>query len=116
MCLANTGLGFKTRARLIHRRLDEVASMTDEIFTDPEETSGEWVDVRMTNPEEGEWDVDLVVVDGRVSYVDLRIRPELLEGFLECLIDDISEDRGRRLLTEMAERKTIELPGKREDE
>lgn len=90
--------------------------MTGEIFTDPDETADEWVDVRMTNPEEGEWDVDLVVVNGQVSYVDLRIRPELLEGFLDCLIDDISKDRGRRLLTEMAERKNIDLPGKSEDQ
>ncbi|MDX1744341.1 MAG: hypothetical protein R3324_00250 [Halobacteriales archaeon] len=84
--------------------------MADEVFTDPEGTDDAWVDVRMTNPEEGEWDVDIVIVDGRVNYVDLRIRPELLEGFLDCLIDDISRDRGRKLLTTMAERNDIELP------
>jgi hypothetical protein len=83
--------------------------MTDEIFTEPEETAEDWVDVRMTNPEEGEWDVDFVVVDGRVNYVDLRIRPELLAGFVECLIDDIGSDRASRLLTEMAERKDLDL-------
>lgn len=33
--------------------------MTDEIFTEPEDTADEWVDIRMTDPEEGEWDVDL---------------------------------------------------------
>jgi citrate lyase beta subunit len=45
--------------------------MTDETFTEPADTTDEWVDVRMTDPDEGEWDIDLVV-DGRVSYVTLR--------------------------------------------
>ena len=43
--------------------------MSEEIFTEPEETTENWVDVRMTDPEEGEWDVDFVVVDGQVNYV-----------------------------------------------
>lgn len=90
--------------RLNHLPVEEIVSMTTDVFTDPEETAEEWVDVRMTNPEEGEWDVDIVVVDGQVNYVDLRIKPELLAGFLECLIDDISDERGNSLLTEMVER------------
>lgn len=83
--------------------------MADDIFTEPEETADEWVDIRMTDPEEGEWDVDLVVVDGQVNYVDLRIRPELLAAFVECLIDDVDHDRASSILTEMAERKEIDL-------
>lgn len=83
--------------------------MANKIFTDPEDTAEEWADIRMTNPEEGEWDVDLVVVDGQVNYVDLRVRPELLTGFVECLIDDISDDQASTLLTEIAERKDIDL-------
>lgn len=85
--------------------------MPDETFTDPEEPTDSWVDVRMTNPEAGEWDVDLVVVDGQVSYLDLRIRPELLSGFVDCLVDDISEDRARRLVRQLAERNDIDLSG-----
>lgn len=103
-------------ARLIHLYPETQLLMSNEIFTDPDDTSDEWVDVRMTDPEEGEWDVDLVVVNGQVSYVDLRIRPELLAGFLECLIDDVSKTRGSRLLTELAERKNIELHAPTEDE
>lgn len=90
--------------------------MTDEIFTEPEETAEEWVDVRMTNPEEGEWDVDFVVADGQVNYVDLRIRPELLAGFVDCLIDDIEDDRARRILTEMAAQQDIDLDEQPDDE
>ncbi|WP_254841296.1 hypothetical protein [Natronomonas marina] len=89
--------------------------MADEIFTEPEESTEEWVDVRMTNPEAGEWDVDCVVVDGRVSYLDLRIRPELLAGFLDCLIDDVGEGRGRAVLAEVLERNDIDLDGGGED-
>ncbi len=90
--------------------------MADEVFTEPEKSTGNWVDVRMTNPEEGEWDVDFVVVDGQVSYVDLRIRPELLAGFVECLIDDTEKDRANRILTEIAERKDIDLATRTDDE
>lgn len=90
--------------------------MTDEIFTEPEESADEWVDIRMTDPEEGEWDVDLVVVDGQVNYVDLRIRPELLAAFVECLIDDVDGDRASRVLTKLAERKNIDLSARSDDE
>lgn len=88
--------------------------MTDEIFTEPEDTTDEWVDIRMTDPEEGEWDVDFVVVDGQVNYVDLRIRPELLAAFVECLIDDVDHDQASSILTAMAERKDIDLHTQRD--
>jgi hypothetical protein len=90
--------------------------MTDEIFTEPENSTNDWVDVRMTNPEEGEWDVDLVVVDGQVNYVDLRIRPKLLAGFVECLIADTEKDRAKEMLIRVAERKNIDLPTQTGDE
>lgn len=83
--------------------------MSEKTFTEPEETADEWVDVRMTNPEEGEWDVDLVVVDGQVNYVDLRIRPELLRGFVECLIDDVGDERAGSILSELADENGVEL-------
>jgi hypothetical protein len=89
--------------------------MTDETFTEPEDPSDSWVDVRMTDPETGEWDVDIVVVDGRVDYVDLRIRRECLDRFVECLVDDIGDDRAGRLLAEMAERKDIDLGARSEE-
>lgn len=59
--------------------------------------------------------MDFVVVDGQVNYVDLRIRPELLDGFIECLIDDLGKDRTSRMLTEIAERKHIDLSTQPED-
>lgn len=99
----------------MHLRLDALLSMTDEVFTEPEDGTDNWVDVRMTHPEEGEWDVDFVVVDGQVNYVDLRIRPELLAGFVECPIDDTEKDRASRILTKTAERKNIDLSSQTED-
>ena len=83
--------------------------MSKEVFTEPDDTAENWVDVRMTDPEEGEWDVDLVVVDGQVNYVDLRIRPELLRGFVECLIDDIGDDQAAAILSELASEKNLAL-------
>ncbi|MDZ5811503.1 hypothetical protein U4E84_09115 [Halorubrum sp. AD140] len=70
----------------------------------------------MTNPEKGEWDIDLVVVDGRVDYVDVRIRPDLLGAFVDCLIGDLGEDRAGRLLAGIAERNGIDLAARPEDE
>ncbi|MFB6139234.1 MAG: hypothetical protein ABEJ26_02220 [Halosimplex sp.] len=87
----------------------ETAAEGDAIFTETEDERGEWVDVRMTNPEEGEWDVDAVIVDGRVQYVDLRVRPHLLTEFVDCLVDDVGDDRARRLLAEIAERNGVAL-------
>ena len=83
--------------------------MADEIFTDPEETREAWADVRMTDPEEGEWDVDAVVLGGHVQYVDLRIRPELLTSFVRCLIDDVDEDRATAILQSVADRKGLDV-------
>ena len=88
--------------------------MSEEIFTEPEETTENWVDVRMTNPEEGEWDVDFVVVDGQVNYVDLRIRPELLRGFVDCLIDDVGDEHASNILVELAEENDLDLDSRQE--
>jgi len=90
--------------------------MSDEVSTEPEDVTDNWVDVRMTNSEEGEWDVDFVVVDDQVNYVDLRIQPELLAGFVECLIEDTSKDRANRILNRIAEKKSIDLSTLTEDE
>ncbi|MDX1746465.1 MAG: hypothetical protein R3324_11055 [Halobacteriales archaeon] len=90
--------------------------MAEEIFTDPEDPSDDWVDVRMTDPEEGEWDIDMVVIDGQVQYVDLRIRPELLTAFVDCLIGDVGEERAEVILTAIAERNGIDFPADGESE
>jgi hypothetical protein len=89
--------------------------MSDETFIDPEDTSDGWVDVRMTDPEEGEWDIDLVVVDGQVNYVDLRIRPKHLTAFVACLIDDVGDDQAGELLRAMADQRGLELQPRRDD-
>jgi len=83
--------------------------MADEPFTEPDETDDDWVDVHMTDPEQGEWDVDVVVADGQVEYLDLRVRPELLAGFVDCLVDDIGDARGRDVLRDVAERQDIDM-------
>lgn len=67
----------------------------------------EWVDIRMTDPEAGEWEVDTVVLDGRVQYVDLRIRPELLASFVDCLVADVDDDQARDVLETVARRQEI---------
>jgi hypothetical protein len=83
--------------------------MEEESFTEPEETHDDWIDVRMTDPDEGEWDVDVVVVNGRVEYVDLRIKPELLAAFVDCLVEDVAEERAEAMLSAVAERNGIDL-------
>jgi hypothetical protein len=85
--------------------------MTDTAFTTPEESATEWTDVRMTDPEAGEWDIDVVVAGGRVEYVDLRVRPALLAGFVECLVDDVDDERAREILRSVADRRGLELDG-----
>ena len=81
--------------------------MTDEVFTDAE--AGEvWVDVRMTSPEKSEWDVDLVVSGGQVEYVDLRVKPDHLAAFVDCLVDDVGADRAGRILSTVADRQDID--------
>lgn len=84
--------------------------MADHTFTDPGDASEDWVDVRMTDPDEGEWDIDVIVAGGRVEYVDLRIRPELLAEFVECLIDDVGEERAKRIVRNVVERKDLDVP------
>jgi hypothetical protein len=69
--------------------------------TDP--TADEWVDIRMTDPEEGEWELDAVVVDGRMEHVDLRVREDLVASFVECLADDLSRSQRAALLDRLSE-------------
>ena len=83
--------------------------MADETFTDPDDTHEEWVDVRMTDPDAGEWDVDVVVVDGHVEYLDLRVKPDHLAAFVECLFDDVDGDRAGDVLADVADRGGIDL-------
>ncbi|WP_284011037.1 hypothetical protein [Haloarcula pelagica] len=78
--------------------------MADDVFTDTDETAEDWVDVRMTDPERGEWDIDAVVAGGQVEYVDLRIDPALLSGFIECLVGDVGDERAARVLARTADR------------
>lgn len=65
-------------------------------------TAEEWVDVRMTDPEEGEWTVDAVVIDGRAEFVDLRVRRDLLASFVACLLDDLDDAAAEGVLAEAA--------------
>jgi hypothetical protein len=83
--------------------------MEEEPFTDPEETHEDWIDVRMTDPDAGEWDVDVVVVNGRVEYLDLRIKPALLAAFVDCLVEDVDDGRAEAMLSAVAERNGIDL-------
>lgn len=97
--------------------------MSDDVFTDPDDAESPaspdsarppddaWVDVRMTDPAEGEWNVDAVVVDGQVEYVDLQIRPDVLAGFVECLVDDVPRERAGRVLADVAASQDLDLPG-----
>ncbi|KAA9399321.1 hypothetical protein Har1130_14170 [Haloarcula sp. CBA1130] len=80
----------------------------DDVFTETDDPAEAWVDVRMTDPDEGEWDVDVVIAEKQVEYVDLRIRPALLEGFLDCLFDDLSDERAQSLLAATMERQEID--------
>jgi hypothetical protein len=82
--------------------------MTDDVFTDTDETTEQWVDVRMTDPDAGEWDIDVVVAGGQVEFVDLRIEPSLLAGFIDCLIDDVAETRAEEVLAEAAKRQGLD--------
>lgn len=82
--------------------------MSDDAFTDPDEPAEDWADVRMTDPDEGEWDLDAVVLGGRVEHVDLLVRPDLLAEFVDCLLDDVSADRAEQILAEVAQRQGID--------
>lgn len=81
--------------------------MSDDVFTEPDQPTDDWVDVRMTDPDEGEWDIDVVVAEGRVEFVDLRIQPALLEGFIQCLVDDVAEERAKEIITAAANRRGV---------
>ncbi len=83
--------------------------MTEKSVTNPDTPTSAWADVRMTEPEHGEWDVDVVVAAGRVEYVDLRLKPELLAGFIDCLLDDVDDDRARSILQTIADRRGVDL-------
>jgi hypothetical protein len=83
--------------------------MSSDIFTDPEDARENWVDVRMSDPDQGEWDIDAVVVDGRVEYVDLRVQPALLADFVECLVDDVSEERANRIVRSLVDRRDLSI-------
>ena len=83
--------------------------MVTDVFDDPDDPRSDWVDVRMTDPDEGEWDVDVVVVGGQVEYVDLRVRPGLLVEFLDCLIDDVGDERADEILATVADRQDADF-------
>lgn len=95
--------GFRERARFIRLPLDSRMITNNKAFTDPEDSTENRVDVRTTGPDEGEWDVGLVVVDGRVDYVDLRVRPKPLAPFVECLLDDIDDEQANSLLATLTQ-------------
>ncbi|WP_254272897.1 hypothetical protein [Haloarcula marina] len=82
--------------------------MGDDVFTEPDEPTDDWVDVRMTDPDAGEWDIDVVVAEGQVEFVDLRIQPALLSGFIDCLVDDVAEERAREIVADAASRAGVE--------
>jgi len=77
-------------------------------FEAPDEPSDGWADVRMTDPDVGEWEIDAVVMDGRVEYVDLRIKPELLTGFLTCLLSDVDDEHADAVLSRVRARRGLD--------
>lgn len=79
--------------------------------TDQAGSNAEWVDVRMTDPEEGEWTVDSVVIDGRTEYLDLKVRKDLLASFVACLLGDLDTDTAESVLAEAAELVGVEVGG-----
>lgn len=83
--------------------------MVEDIFKDGEDSGEEWADVRMVDPTEREWDIDLIVDGGHVEYVDLRIKAELLVEFIDCLIEDVGHERAGRILSEVVERSDADI-------
>jgi hypothetical protein len=83
--------------------------MTDDTFTEPTEPAEDWADVRMHDPGESEWEVDMVVDEGHVEYVDLRVRPDLLADFFACLVEDVGDDRAERVLATVADQRGVDL-------
>jgi hypothetical protein len=57
----------------------------------------------------GEWDVDVVVVNGTVEYVDIRVQPSLLVEFVECLFEDVNDERAATILRNIATRQDLVL-------
>ena len=49
------------------------------------------------------------MVDGRVEYVDLRVKPDHLAAFVRCLVDDVDGDRAGEVLADVADREGIDL-------
>jgi len=82
--------------------------MTDDVFTETDDATDGWVDVRMTDPDAGEWDIDVVVAGGHVELVDLRIKPALLAGFIDCLVEDVAESRAHDILAEAARKQGVD--------
>lgn len=72
--------------------------MSENVFVNPDSQAEKWADIRMTDPEKDEWDVDVVIVNGQVEYVDVRVRPSLLGEFMECLLDDVDDERAATIL------------------
>ncbi|RXK48588.1 hypothetical protein [Halorientalis pallida] len=62
----------------------------------------EWVDIRMTDPDVGEWELDAIVADGQLEYVDLRVREDLVAPFVECLTGDLSAGQRAALVDRLA--------------
>jgi hypothetical protein len=83
--------------------------MSEKVFTGPDTTLKECIDVHLTDPDEGEWDIDVVVAHGKVEYVDLRIKPEFLSDFVDCLISDVGEQRASSILASIADRNGLDL-------
>lgn len=50
----------------------------------------------------------MAVAEGRVEFVDLRIQPALLEGFIQCLVDDVAEERAKESIAAAANRWGVE--------
>ena len=50
----------------------------------------------------------MVIAEKQVEYVDLRIRPALLEGFPDCLFDDLFDERAQSLLAATLERQGVD--------
>jgi hypothetical protein len=84
--------------------------MTDETFTEPAEPDDDWVDVRMNDPGTSGWKVDMVVDEGHVEYVDLRVRPRLLADFLTRLAGDVDDEHAEEVLATVADRRGLD-PG-----
>jgi len=62
----------------------------DSTFTEPDDAHDAWIDVRMTDPEVGEWDIDAVVVDGQVEYVDNQRAQSVIASLARTYDVDLS--------------------------